>query len=178
MKSLLFAFLSLSAFAALPAFSGEMRDAPTSAELTERLRASQQADPMRNLQIVDDKDPSEASRPADLMATSEILCYNGLATLVPKGSLLAIPAHLKDRTQFADGARIVPWQEFFSANRDWLSTSEITLEQASGTQPLGESLVKSLAESRVIHVAVLQQGPISVNPHQPAAGPAAAPSQP
>lgn len=169
MKALLLSILSLAALPVLPALSGEMRDAPTSAELTERLRASQQADPMKDLQIVDDKDPSEASRPADLMATSEILCYNGLATLVPKGSLLAIPEHLKDRTRFTDGARIVTWQEFFSANRDWLGTSEITLEQASGTQPLGETLVKSLAESRVIQIAVLQQGPISVNPHQPPA---------
>ncbi|MCU0797509.1 MAG: hypothetical protein MUF31_16435 [Akkermansiaceae bacterium] len=165
-----FAILStLALLSVASAFASEMKEAPTSEELANRLRHSEQTDPMRNLQIVDEKDPSEAVRPADLVASSDILCHQGTATLVPKGALLAIPAHLKERTQFVAGARIVTWQEFFAANRDWLSTTEITLEQASGRQPLGDALVKTLGESRVIMVATLQQGPISVNPHQPAA---------
>lgn len=161
--------LSMLPLLALPLFAGEMRDIASHDQLSQRLRASEQRDPMRNLAPAEGEDPTKAARPADLLATSEVLCFNGVATLVPKGSVLAIPANLKTRTGFQAGARIVPWQQFYLNNRNWLSTAEVSFEQAAGHEELPEGLRQKLEESRTIIIATMRQGPISVNPYEPTA---------
>ncbi len=161
--------LSLLPLLAVPLFAVEMRDIASHEQLSQRLRASEQRDPMKNLAPAEGEDPSKAARPADLLATSEVLCFNGVATLVPKGAVLAVPANLKARTGFQAGARIVPWQQFYVNNRNWLSTAEVSFEQAAGRKELPEGLRNQLEESRTIIVATMRQGPISVNPFEPPA---------
>lgn len=151
----------------VPAHAGEMRDAATNEQLHERYRQSERQDPMRQLEIVESEDPSKAVRPDDLVASSQVLCYNGTASFVPKAAVLQVPANLRSCLEFQAGAKIVPWHVFLLANRNWLTTEEVTLEQASGRAPLGEDLVKRLEKINKVTIATLGQGPISVNPYKP-----------
>lgn len=169
MKLATFLPLALLAPAAL---GGPMTEAPTHGQVEARLRAQEQNDPMKALQSTDAGDPTEAARPADLLATSDFLCFNGKATLVPKGALLAVPARFRDRLRFQPGASIMTWPQFIAHNRGWISTAGVTLDQAGGKQPLSEELTKRLAETSTVVVATFHGGPISVNPHQPAEAPA------
>ncbi len=144
-----------------------MRDTVTHEQLSQRLRMSEQSDPMKELQVIEEEDPAKAAQPEDLMATSEVLSFNGIATLVPKGSVLKMPANLKNRTNYQAGARLVPWNEFFALNRGWITTTEVTFEQAAGREALSDALRKQIDEGFQVIVATLRQGPISVNPYTP-----------
>ncbi|MCH7225410.1 hypothetical protein [Haloferula sp. A504] len=161
--------LTLITLLALPALAGEMRDIASQDQLGLKLRMSEQQDPMKNLKVVEADDPTEAARPEDLMASSEVLSFNGIATLVPKGAVLAVPANLRCRTGFQPGARLVPWNEFFAVNRGWIQTIEVSFDQAAGRAELPEGLRKQLEESRVVVIATMRQGPITVNPYKPSA---------
>lgn len=161
--------LTLISLLALPVLAGEMRDIASPDQLSQKLRMSEQQDPMKNLTIVEAEDPTKAAQPEDLLASSEVLTFNGIATLVPKGAVLAVPANLRSRTGFQPGARLVPWNDFFAVNRGWIKTTEVSFDQAAGRAELAEGLRKQIEESRVIVIATMRQGPITVNPYQPPA---------
>jgi hypothetical protein len=137
------------------------RAAPTHEELASALRQQQAADPMRQLPKVEGADPSKENQPQDLLKRSDILCFNGLATLVPKRSIIVLPTALADRVGMKAGAKLVGWNEFFAANRGWLSSQEVTLAQVRGQEPFAESLSERLAKSTNVVVATLEGGPIS-----------------
>lgn len=158
----------------LPVFAGEMRDIASHDQLSQKLRMSEQQDPMKSLKMVEAEDPTKAAQPEDLLASSEVLSFNGISTLVPKGAVLAVPSTLKSRIGFQAGARWVPWNEFLSVNRGWLKTSEVSFDQAAGRAELPEGLRKQIEETRVVIIATLRQGPITVNPYQAPADDAAA----
>jgi hypothetical protein len=154
-----------------------MRDAATHEQLAGQLRQVEAADPMKKLTPSEGKDPSKENQPGDLISRSDILCYRGMATLVPKGAILVNPPLVNDRLGMKAGAKIVPWMEFYAANRGWITTQEITLAQAEGKAPLPEAVTEQLKRSTNLVVATLQGGPISKlapkaeqNPQQPATG--------
>ncbi len=145
------------------------RDAPSHEELSLKLRKMEQEDPMKKFEAATGEDPS-LNLPTDLFDKSEIICFGGLMTLVPKRAIIHVPKDLESRLRPEDGARIVGWLEFLAANRNWVSTQEVTRAQAEGKEPFPEETAKSLASSRGLVVAVYQGGPISVlAPASPAA---------
>lgn len=152
--------------AALPAVAGEMRDAATHEQLSQRLLAQRANDPVAAMKVVEGEDPT-VNRPDDLVSTSEFLSFDGISTLVPKGALLCLPSDLTDRSGFRPGFRIVSWAEFYSRNRGWISTIEVTLEQATGKEPLSEASRLQIEQGDTLIVATMKEGPISVNPSQP-----------
>ncbi|WAC21611.1 hypothetical protein OVA24_09465 [Luteolibacter sp. SL250] len=139
----------------------QMRDAATHEQLAGALKQQQANDPLRELPRQEGKDPSKENVPQDLISRSDVLCFNGLATLVPKKSILALPPQFADRVGMQPGARLVGWAEFHAANRGWVTSQEITLAQARGEQPLEEALNERLAKSANVVVSTLQGGPIS-----------------
>lgn len=152
----------------------EMRDATTHEQMTQRLQAQRQNDPMDALQVVEGDDPSKTNRPADLLESSDFLCFSGAATLVPKGAILHVPESMKSRVAFAPGSAIVTWSQFSAENRGWIKTVELTLEQVTGKAPLPETLVDSMEKSRQVMIATVQGGPITVPASQIEAAKAAA----
>lgn len=144
-----------------------MRDAATHDQLSAALKQEQANDPLRHLRQVEGKDPSKENQPQDLLSRSDILCFNGLATLVPKQSILAVPSQFADRIGMKEGAKLVSWNEFFTVNRGWLITLEITLNQAKGQVPLGDAVNDRLTKSSNIVVSTLQGGPISLLKYSP-----------
>jgi hypothetical protein len=139
-----------------------MRDVATHQQLARNLRQSQQEDPMKRLEIASGEDPSKKNVPKDLMSQSDIICFNGLATQVPNSAILVSPANMKDRLEMTPNAKSDGWSEFYIANRGWITTEEVSFEQASGKLPLSEATIKQIAKSRNLIVATYLGGPISV----------------
>lgn len=143
-----------------------MRKAPTNEELILKLRASEQemaaaavAKPLSNA-----TDPRAAQEPQDLISRSEILCYNGALTLIPKRAVLQYPQNLADRLKAQPGARVVGWPEFFAANRGWITTVEVSKVQAMGRQALSEDTATHITKCGKLVVATFNGNPISVHP--------------
>jgi hypothetical protein len=112
----------------------------------------------------DAPDPSKENQPQDLISQSDILCYNGLTTLVPKRAILNIPATSKDRLKHVDGSKIIGWAEFFQKNRGWITTVEVNQAQAEGNSALDEKVSEFVKKNGNLVVATFQGGPISVLP--------------
>ena len=141
----------------------EMRDAATHEQLQKKSHAAIIQDPMKKLPPASETDPAKEA-PKDLISQSDILSYDGTFTLVPKRAILAIPTELAKRTQLADATKLVGWKEFHANNRGWISTLEVTREQAEGNSPIDEEILNSFKESTTIIVATYHGGPISILP--------------
>ena len=139
-----------------------MQDVTTHDQLSALRRQAQAADPMNKLTpAAQGKDPSKENIPTDIISRSDILCYNGMATLVPKQAILFNPPQYADRIGMKAGARIVTWSEFYAANRGWVGTMEISMKQAEGKEPLPEKPADKMMKGSNLVVAIYQGGPIS-----------------
>lgn len=142
----------------------QMRDAATHDQLVQKLRKVSQNDPMKNMEPAKGEDPSVANRPKDILAESDVICFGGYATLVPKRAILMQPESLADRGKMKPGAKLVPWMDFFARNRAWITTVEVSRTQAEGNEVIAEDTRKRISESANLVVATYQGGPISVLP--------------
>jgi hypothetical protein len=162
------AILLVTASAAFAEPSVVMRDAATNEQLMHAMQTSQQADPMKNLQVSKLEDPS-LNQPKDLISQSDFISISGSATLVPKHAIVKVPAAYADRISIPEGASILGWADFFAANRRWITTLEITPEQAEGKEPLSAESADLISKSSNLIVATYKGGPISLLPPKPAA---------
>lgn len=154
----------------------EMRDAATHEQLQKKSHAAVIQDPMKKLPPASESDPAKDA-PKDLISQSDTLCFDGTFTLVPKRAILAIPKDLEERTQLVDATKLVGWAEFYANNRGWITTLEVTREQAEGNSPIDEDILNSFKDSTTIIVATYHGGPISILPLKapPAEDPASKP---
>ena len=141
-----------------------MRDAPTHDELVPKLRQAQQADPMKHMSKAKGADPAAVYQPKDILSQSDIIAFNGLATLVPKCAILQIPKNYQNRIAMQPGAQIVSWADFYTANRGWITTVEVSRTQAEGSHALSDETRKQITKSGNLVVATFLGGPISVLP--------------
>lgn len=162
MKSLIF----LSFFSAIAAIAtgAEMRDSATHEQLALQYRQVSQEDPTRKLALAKGPDPSTANPMKSLIGDSEVLCFNGMVTLVPKRAVLQIPQNLAERLKYQPGAKLLSWAQFYALNRGWITTVEVSRIQAAGTSPMSEVTQKQISKSANLIVATYQAGPISVLP--------------
>lgn len=144
--------------------ASQMRDASTHAELSLAHSKAAQTDPMRNMAPAKGPDPSLINPPKDLIANSDIICFGGLVTLVPKRALLGFPKNLADRLKFQPGSKIVSWADFYAQNRGWITIVEVNRIQAEGNKPMADEDYKRIGKSTNLVVATYQGGPISVLP--------------
>ena len=150
-----------------PSLEGlEFRNAATHDQLVNTMKTARQQDPMKQLKIKPlDEDPSVVNQPKDFVENSTVLCFNGIATFVPKQAIINLPERLKSRTTLAKGAQVKNFADFAAANRGWVSTIEVKLEQALGKEPLDENKQKWLAQSGRVVIATYQGGPVTVLPY-------------
>lgn len=160
------------AFAQQPKPASAMRDAVTHDQLVLAMRKAAQSDPMRGLKPAAGEDPSLVNQPKDLVASSDIISFGGNSTLVPKRAILAMPKGVADRVKYQPGSKIVSWLEFYTLNRGWITTVEVSRPQAEGNVPIDEKIAQSIAKSSNLVVATYQGGPISVLPPKTPADPA------
>lgn len=145
-----------------------MRDAADHDSLvaTAREQMAKRVDPFATMEHAEGEDPSVVNRPQDLIARSDILCFNGLATLVPKRAIIHIPAAYQSRKGIQQGARIVNWSEFAVRNRNWVRQHEVDRATAEGRTPFDEETREQFQKSSQVIVATMRGGPISVLPPQ------------
>lgn len=162
--SLLLALASSALVAGAEPKKPVYRDAATHEELANKLSRIQQKDPMLKRRVVEGEDPSVVHRPADLLKQSDIISFGGYATLVPKRAILSAPADYQKLLKLQPGAKIIGWKDFFSRNRAWITTIEVTRAEAEGNQVLPEATQEKVSKSRNLVVATCFGGPISVLP--------------
>lgn len=154
------ALMSAASLAAEPV----MRDAATHDELSAKLRVANNENPMKKFIPAEGPDPSKAEESTDLSEMLDFISYNGIATVVPKKAILSIPPSVADRIKLQPGHKVQSWQDFYAANRGWITTVEVSRAQAEGNLALGEELTKRIGKSSSLVVATYQGGPISVLP--------------
>ena len=144
----------------------QIRDAATHEDLAAKLRETQAKNPLAELtpeQVA--KDPTKKNQPGNIVEDSDIISFNGLTTLVPKRAILALPENLKPRVgKHTPGHRLVAWKDFYSQNRGWINTVEVSRAQAEGRAPLAEDSQMTISKATNLMVATYQGGPISVLP--------------
>lgn len=141
----------------------KFRDAASHDQLTLKLRKVEEKDPMKEFSQTNGKDPAKVKEPT-LLEDSDIICFQGFATLVPKRAILAIPKNFKDRLTIKPGSRIVTWPVFFAANRGWIVNVEVTQAQAEGKVKFTDKVQEGITKSSNLVVATYMGGPISVLP--------------
>ncbi|MEM9281982.1 MAG: hypothetical protein AAGA96_09160 [Verrucomicrobiota bacterium] len=148
---------------------GSMRDVAKHEDLSQRLRMSQQNDPIKEIGPAigkTEEDPSVPQSKRSLLASSSLLCFRGELTLVPKRAVLHVPDHLKSRFEVNGKVQVKNWEEFYLANRGWIRTMEVTRDQAMGYKPMPEATVQAIQGSSSVIIATYQKGPIAVRPYQ------------
>jgi hypothetical protein len=143
----------------------EFRDAATHEKLVEKHRQTLANKTLGTPVSRDRPDPTKENQPRDLIASSDVISFNGLTTLVPKRAILRLPPQFRDRIdnhQPTNG--IVNWLEFYRHNRGWITTVEVTRAQAEGREPFAEALIEQLEKNPNMIVATYSTGPISVLP--------------
>ncbi len=153
-----------------------MHDAATHEQLAHGLRQSEQADPMKSLPVSKVVDPMVANPPRSLLADSDVVSFGELATFVPKRAILQVPKNFKDRLKLIEGVQLVSWSVFYGANCGWITTIEISREQAEGKLPLPSETRKMMSKCSNLIVATYQGGPISLLPPKEPTQPAPPPN--
>jgi len=107
---------------------------------------------------------AKVSRPdgQSIIGQSTILHDGKNWTLVPNGAVLFQPEALKARMNAKPVGTLLPWNEFLVRNRNWITTDEVSFEQAAQSEPIPAERAASWAKQDKIVVAVHQCGPISV----------------
>ena len=145
--------------------SGAFAQTPVLARITPAALAKiQQNNPIANLPKSQDAS-AKVERPAEqsIIKQSMILHDGTNWTIVPKGAVIFLPEAMKNRVDVKPVGTLLPWSEFLSKNFGWITTNEVTFDQAAGNIALPAARVAFWAKQDKIVVAVHQNGPISVN---------------
>ncbi len=141
------------------------RDAATNESLSKKYQQATKEGPTKKFVKATGEDASVKNKVGNILDSSEFITYNGFTTLVPKNALLQIPKSYADRiNNHKQGSKVISWTDFYTRNRGWINTVEVTLAQAKGQTPISPELLETLKKNNNLVVAVLQNGPISVRP--------------
>lgn len=83
-------------------------------------------------------------------------------TIVPKGSVVHLPAGQQAKVDSKPVGTLLSWQEFLERNKSWLETADVTFEQAAGVEEIPSATAATWPKSGKVVVASHQLGPISV----------------
>ena len=129
----------------------------------EALAKLQQDNPMRLLQSPP-KGAAKVHRPEDqsIIKQSVILQDGTHWTLVPKGAVIYLPEAMKSRVDGKPDGTLLAWTDFLARNQAWITTHDISFDQATGNKPLQAAQVAFWPKQNKVVIAVHQRGPISV----------------
>jgi hypothetical protein len=129
----------------------------------EALAKLQKSSPMTSLQQPA-KDEAAVIRPGEqsIVKQSSILHDGTNWTLVPRGAVIFVPAAQKARVDVKPVGNLLAWADFLVKNRAWITTTDISFDQAAGNEPMPAERGAFWARQDKVVVAVHQNGPISV----------------
>jgi hypothetical protein len=106
--------------------------------------------------------PSQSS----ILDRSTVISSGRYWTIVPKGSVMHVPEKYEERIDAGQEGSYLDFLEFVRKNRGWVETRNVTLQQARGKAPVGESVSEGLKNSDHLVVSVFRNGPISMRPYE------------
>ena len=83
-------------------------------------------------------------------------------TLIPKGAVIFLPEAMKSRVDAKPIGHLLTFIDFITLNRNWITTNEVSFDQAAGNVPLPAERVSFWAKQDKVVIAVHQSGPISI----------------
>ena len=124
------------------------------------------------------KGEANVRRPEDQSIIKQsMILHDGINwTLVPKGAVIFLPDAMKSRVDVKPAGTLLGWTAFLAKNQAWITTNDVSFEQATGKKPLQPERVAFWAKQDKVVVATHQSGPISVlidkeAPHKEAPSP-------
>jgi hypothetical protein len=137
---------------------------PVLVRVTAKTLADLQArDPMIRL-VTPAEGQAKVVRPVNpsLIGQSTILHDGSNWTLVPNGALVFLPDALKSKVNAKPVGTLLPWADFLTKNCAWISTSEVSFDEAAGNKEIPSERSSLWEKQDKAVVAVHQAGPISV----------------
>ena len=113
---------------------------------------------------VSGKKPMVKVMHTSLYKNSHIITHRGEHAIIPKNSIIILPAHLKRRVTEKPDGEFILWPDFKHTNKDWIWTLELSLDQAKGITPISEKKIKDLEKLNRLVVALYRGNPVSVLP--------------
>ena len=104
------------------------------------------------------------SEKRSLIAKSTLLSSDSFWTLLPRGSVIHVPKHLKGKVTRKPYGALVDWKTFLRKNHGWIHVHEVTMTQAQGKGSINPKIIEAYQSMGKIVVATCSGGPISVAP--------------
>jgi hypothetical protein len=102
-------------------------------------------------------------KPDESAFSRSIILYDGTNfTLIPEGSILTLPANLREHVVASPLGSFLLWPSFLKQNAKWLASREVTMEMALGDKEASAEILQSLKADTKLRVAVYRSNPISV----------------
>lgn len=99
-----------------------------------------------------------------LIGSSTLLATGSHWTIVPKGSIIHIPARFKNKVVTKPQGKLQDWPVFLRENAGWIHLHSIPMKQAHGQEFLGEKEMKAYKSVGKMVIATCGGHPISVAP--------------
>jgi len=110
--------------------------------------------------------PAILRKKKSLLGRSTLLANNNQWTLIPKGAVIHIPEHLKDKIILKpEKRRIVDWKTFHRINHGWIHIHKVNMDQARGNEKISQKTIQAYKTMRKVVVATNNGDPISVAPN-------------
>jgi len=106
--------------------------------------------------------PMVTVKHTSLYKNSHIIASRGEHAIIPKRSILFLPASLKAKVVEKPTGEFILWPIFMKKNQNWIWTYEVTLDQAKGIAPLPEGKLEGFSKLNRLVVALFRGNPVSV----------------
>jgi len=107
------------------------------------------------------------SSPYGLLEMSTAIQSGSDFMLVPKGSVIWCPTQHQEKIVPHPVGKFIGWTSFVTANRNWITTLEVTKDQAFGKAPIAPEILERHHRGNLVVIATLNGSPITLVPHQP-----------
>lgn len=137
------------------------RKPPTHEELA---KAQKKQAEDRKRTTAEPSEPVVKAKKRSLIASSTLLAGGRHWTLVPRGAVVHVPPHLRDRIIAKPAGELLSWKAFLRKNQGWIHVLEINMAQAKGTRKIDPKTIKAYQSVGKVVIATCAKGPISVSP--------------
>lgn len=135
----------------------------TSFALSQNVPAPKQHPPSATPPVAQADAPSSKAPRYDIMKLCDVITSQNSYTLIPKRSVLfACPERRQTIGGTTGKAQFQQWPKFLGSNLSWISTYEVTLDQARGTAPIHPDVMKTIQQRGGVVIAVYRGSPISI----------------
>ncbi len=146
------------------------REVPTEEALRQQMAGARKIGDLLQERKVAPVDPERRPQVSTRLQDRSIILSDGQTyTLLPHGSVLHLPATLRERVVAKPAGEFLLWPAFLERHADWLTAQEVPLAMARGDARIAAQVLAPLATEKRLVVAVYRKGPISILEEAPPA---------